>query len=97
MAWVEENAEASTHPVGKRGADALGLFDLLGNAGEWVTAEDGTPVMRGGTWRQSAAMVKSWPRDIQAPSWNQTDPQIPKSRWWLSDGTFIGFRIVRLP
>jgi hypothetical protein len=29
------------------------------------------------------------------PTWNQRDPQVPKSRWWLTDGMFVGFRIVR--
>jgi len=33
----------------------------------------------------------------QDASWNERDPQIPKSRWWLSDGPFVGFRIVREP
>jgi hypothetical protein len=23
-----------------------------------------------------------------------TDPQYPKSRWWLSDAPFVGFRVV---
>jgi hypothetical protein len=27
--------------------------------------------------------------------WNKRDPQIPKSKWWLTDGMFVGFRIVR--
>jgi hypothetical protein len=27
--------------------------------------------------------------------WNQRDPQIPKSRWWLTDGMFVGIRVVR--
>jgi hypothetical protein len=24
-----------------------------------------------------------------------TDPQLPKSVWYLSDATFVGFRIIR--
>jgi hypothetical protein len=28
-------------------------------------------------------------------NWNVRDPQIPKSRWWLTDGMFVGFRVVR--
>jgi hypothetical protein len=27
--------------------------------------------------------------------WNKSDPQIPKSKWWLADGGFVGFRIAR--
>ena len=30
-----------------------------------------------------------------ADAWQVRDPQIPKSKWWLSDGPFVGFRIVR--
>ena len=30
-------------------------------------------------------------------AWNLTDPQFPKSRWWLADAPFVGFRIVLLP
>jgi hypothetical protein len=28
------------------------------------------------------------------PSWNKRDPQIPKSKWWLTDGMSVGFRVV---
>ena len=27
--------------------------------------------------------------------WNKRDPQIPKSKWWLTEGMFVGFRVVR--
>jgi len=27
--------------------------------------------------------------------WNKRDPQIPKSRWWMTDGMAVGFRLVR--
>lgn len=96
IAWHSANADAATHASGTRDADALGLFDLLGNAAEWVTGQDGTPLMRGGSYlssRDSLAVL----RQRQLPSWNQTDPQDPKSRWWLSDGPFAGVRLVRIP
>jgi hypothetical protein len=32
-----------------------------------------------------------------SPKWQETDPQIPKSRWWLADGRFVGFRLVCEP
>ena len=34
-------------------------------------------------------------RAVQDDSWQERDPQLPKSKWWLSDGPFVGFRIVR--
>ena len=43
-------ADGAPHPIATRAPDRLGLYDLLGNVGEWVTAEDGTPVLRGGSF-----------------------------------------------
>ena len=42
-------------------------------------------------------MVGAASRRVQDASWNETDPQLPKSRWWLSDAPFVGFRLVREP
>lgn len=95
MAWHRGNAEGRVHAVGTRAADALGLFDLFGNAAEWVTTVDGALVLRGGSFRDSAEIVGPAARSIQDPGWNERDPQLPGSRWWLSDAPFAGFRIVR--
>ena len=53
--------------------------------------------LRGGSFRDSAAVVGPHARAVQGSSWNERDPQIPQSRWWLSDAPFVGFRIVREP
>jgi formylglycine-generating enzyme required for sulfatase activity len=37
-------------------------------------------------------VTNRWSSD---PSWNKRDPQIPKSKWWLTDGAHVGFRIIR--
>jgi formylglycine-generating enzyme required for sulfatase activity len=95
IAWHKSNSSARAHPVGTRKPDALGLFDLFGNAAEWVTTADGARVTRGGSFKDAA--VGPAARAVQDDSWTERDPQLPKSRWWLSDGPFAGFRIVRNP
>ena len=94
ITWHRGNATATTHPVGTRKPDALGLFDLFGNAAEWVTTADGALVLRGGSYRDAAEAVGPASRAVQDDSWNMRDPQLPKSRWWLSDAPFAGFRVV---
>ena len=96
-AWLAANAESVPHPIATREPDRLGLYDLLGNVGEWVTGEDGTPYLRGGSYLTRRDDLLPTYRERQIPSWNSTDPQDPKSRWWLSDGPFAGFRLVRIP
>lgn len=97
QAWTAANAGAATHPVASRAPDALGLHDLLGNVGEWVVGRGDSTWLRGGSYADAPDDVTTRIRATQHATWNQTDPQIPKSRWWLSDGPFAGFRLVRIP
>lgn len=97
LAWHRGNAGAKTHAVASRRPDALGLHDLFGNVAEWVTTDDGRRVARGGSFVDAPAEIGPHARAAQDATWNERDPQIPKSRWWLSDAPFIGFRIVREP
>jgi formylglycine-generating enzyme required for sulfatase activity len=97
LAWYRGNASARTHGVGSKAPDALGLVDLFGNAAEWVTTAGGPPVVRGGSFRDPAERIGPAAREAQDESWNLRDPQFPKSKWWLSDGPFVGFRLVREP
>lgn len=94
-AWVEENADWVPHPVGKKPANAFGLRDMLGNVAEWVAAEEKTPFAMGGSYLDPAAGCTPVSRAEQTSMWNSSDPQIPKSRWWLADCGFVGFRVVR--
>lgn len=97
LAWHRGNSSARTHAVGTNTSDALGLFDLFGNAGEWVLPAGGALVLRGGSFRDAAESIGTSSRAVQDARWNETDPQLPKSRWWLSDAPFAGFRLVRVP
>jgi len=58
---------------------------------------DGPRVTRGGSFRDGADRVGPDARATQDYTWNERDPQYPKSRWWLSDAPFVGFRVVREP
>jgi formylglycine-generating enzyme required for sulfatase activity len=50
---------------------------------------------RGGSYLDEASVCRCSNRIASSPDWNKRDPQIPKSRWWLTDGMYMGFRIVR--
>ena len=51
--------------------------------------------VRGGSYMDAPERLKSTLRTGSDISWNKRDPQVPKSRWWLTDGMFVGFRVVR--
>ncbi len=93
-AWFVGNSRSVTHPIGKKLPNKLGLYDMLGNAGEWATDMEGKPVLCGGSFLDDAAAQGPTTRKYWTPKWQETDPQIPKSRWWLADGSFVGFRLV---
>jgi formylglycine-generating enzyme required for sulfatase activity len=94
VAWYQGNTNGQTKAVGGRKPNVFGIVDMLGNAGEWANDLAGKPVLCGGSWTDKADAVSSASREYQSPDWNATDPQMPKSKWWLSDGSFVGIRVV---
>lgn len=96
-AWYKDNSKEVTHPVGKKASNKFGLYDTLGNVGEWSNDLDGKPVLCGGTFLDALAGLNPTARKRWDATWQQSDPQMPKSRWWLSDGPFAGFRVVCEP
>ena len=50
--------------------------------------------LRGGGYMDEATQLRSASRFKSDPLWNKRDPQIPKSKWWLTDAPSVGCRIV---
>lgn len=52
-------------------------------------------LLKGGSYVDNASELRCANRTKWLPDWNKRDPQIPKSKWWLTDAPFAGFRVVR--
>ena len=52
-------------------------------------------LLKGGAYSDNATELRCANRTKWLPEWNRRDPQIPKSKWWLTDAPFAGLRLVR--
>ena len=43
IAWYGANSQGKPHPVGKKAPNKLGLYDMMGNIGEWIYDEVDRP------------------------------------------------------
>lgn len=50
--------------------------------------------LKGGGYGTNAGMMRCAARFKSDAGWNKRDPQIPKSKWWLTDAAAVGFRVV---
>jgi formylglycine-generating enzyme required for sulfatase activity len=74
------------------------LSKLTDNATDPVVpfnAEAYPKVLKGGGFSDEASDLRCATRFPSDPEWNRRDPQIPKSKWWLTDALSVGFRIMR--
>jgi formylglycine-generating enzyme required for sulfatase activity len=73
-------------------------FDKIteGATGPIFMSEDTYPkTVKGGGYLDKPEALRAASRNRSEPSWNRRDPQIPKSKWWLTDAMAVGFRVVR--
>ncbi|TDJ70645.1 MAG: formylglycine-generating enzyme family protein [Planctomycetota bacterium] len=78
------------------------------DTGYYATLPDGTAqspiawpaelyprVVRGGSWDDDPDGLRSAARLGSKKGWKVQDPQLPKSIWYHTDASFVGFRVVR--
>jgi formylglycine-generating enzyme required for sulfatase activity len=73
-------------------------YEKLPNGAQDPKTEPGSRYpksVRGGGYDNTAMDLRSANRMASSPEWNKRDPQIPKSKWWLTDAPSVGFRLVR--
>ncbi|MFI4860402.1 MAG: SUMF1/EgtB/PvdO family nonheme iron enzyme [Phycisphaerales bacterium JB063] len=81
--------------VGSRTPNALGIYDMIGNAAEWVTDTGAERYVRGGHFRLPLEEYSAdWKSVEDQDIWNETYPQKPNSRFWYRDHYYQGIRLV---
>ena len=100
VAWYYANSGSRMHPVGLKQANALGIFDMSGNAREWVQdcyyeSYVGAP-NDGGAWEEGVCQH----RVVRNGSWYGKPSYVGVSnRFWCAAyfrNNNLGFRVVRL-
>jgi formylglycine-generating enzyme required for sulfatase activity len=92
-AWTINTSPEKTQPLAQLKPNNYGLFDVEGNVMEWC--RDGENfVACGGSYVNEPEDASCFSIAEQDWEWNMTDPQIPKSPWWLSDASWVGLRII---
>jgi serine/threonine protein kinase len=72
LAWFGSNSDSRPHAISQKEPNPFGLYDVLGNANEWVTTNPNRPqtegVLRGGSWLHDPRFLRYSFRLLESPS-----------------------------
>ncbi|CCQ90587.1 conserved exported hypothetical protein [Nitrospina gracilis 3/211] len=98
-AWYWDNSGKTTHPVGQKKPNPLGLFDAAGNVWEWVLDNYSDTYYTESPKRDPKGPFDGKYRSIRGGSWRDLEQTLRATRrnYELAAGRFdhIGFRCVR--
>ena len=98
IAWYKDNSDSTTHPVGTKMPNELGIYDMTGNVWEWCQDSYGAEYYKDSPSDNPLGPKSGSERVIRGGSWDNDESGCRianRSRYYLYDGdSYYGFRLV---